>query len=736
MRPLLHIAVRVHRFVARKRSHKALALMFVAIALSSLALSVRPEVSAQTNGAASAAQTEDEAEAYRLYREEQLIGARTKAEAALERNPDSLVGHYVLGAVLHEAEGSLARAMFHLGRARELYETTWIASSRPDGAPWELHRDILYQIQGLAGEMELYDYQLEIQGYHDYLYDPDLLAEHAWPLIGLGRYDEAREFAVRATKARRDPWMRSAGLNALCAVEGEAGLRGEWLEACLAALANAHERRGTEDEGALTVHAFNAAQAARSTLDFQQAEVLALAGARRLEFTPANPWRLLAQQYLDQARMTDAAAALREMQRWRRRQPAFLRDQDRAETDVIFAIVMLVAGETEMAERAVLRAIEQPDRRGLTSSSAEQALGAHALLRRAIARTHGEREAEQAAFGGVLGRVSGSAGRIALDFHVMGDEERIRSALADDRRLLHTMRQYVNGGLEPLPPWLVGDLVEVLGAGVVAVGVRLARAVEGPTSPLVPYYDGLDAEVALSRGDEDEAYDLAARALGALPTTEALLRARLSVVAAEAARQRGQNTERVAYLADALATDGGAIRRMRLSIPARVRVSGSSSIGAEVAAMIERSPRFTDDPGFEVRVSDEGVSIKACLLTAEGAQIRCATVDPAALERQHQEALEAWEAERAARQERGATEAGADEQADVEAEEDEDEAEPPEPIDPAEHLATEFHDVVFGAAVSLSSADMSSLDGRTTTGADVAREQMQNLLQQAMEPPP
>jgi len=722
---------RLNRFVAAKRSRKALALMLAAVFACALALAVRPAANAQQSGAASAAQTAEEAEAYRLYGEEQLIGARTKAEEALALNPDSLIGHFVLGAVLREAEGSLARAMFHLGRARELYETTWVASSRPDGAPWELHRDILYQIQGLAGEMELYEYQLEIQGYHDYLYDPDLLPEHAWPLIGLGRFDEARDFAVRATKARRDVWMRSAGLNALCAVEGEAGLRHEWLEACLAALASARERRGTEDEGALTVHAFNAAHAARATLAFDQAEALALEGARRLEFTPANPWRLLSRQYLDQGRMTDAAAALREMQRWRRRQPAYLRDQDRAETDVVFATVMLVAGETEIAERAVQRAIDQPDRRGLTSSSAEQAQGAHALLRRAVTLTQAEREAEQAAFRGMWGQLEGRAGRLMEGASVMGDEERIRSTLADERRLLHTFRMYVNGGLEPLPPWLIGDLVDIVGPGVAAVGVRLARVVEG-SSPLEAYYDALDAEIALSRGDEDEAYALVTRALETLPASEALLRARLSVVASEAARQRGRNTERVAYLADALAVDGGVIRRMRLSIPARVRSSGTSSIATEAAAMIGRSPRFTDDAGFEVRVSDEGANVKACLLSAEGAQIRCASVDPAELERQYAEALETWEQEQAALAEARA-------QAPEEGEEEVEEPEPrerPEPLDPAEYLATEFHDIVFGAAVSLSSADLSSLDGRTTTGADVAREQMQNLLQDAIEPPP
>ena len=62
--------------------------------------------------------------------------------------------------------------------------------------------------------------------------------------------------------------------------------------------------------------------------------------------------------------MTKAIEAAREMHRWRGRQPANLRDQDRAETDVTIATLLLVAGEAETGLDAVDRAIERPDRRG------------------------------------------------------------------------------------------------------------------------------------------------------------------------------------------------------------------------------------------------------------------------------------------------------------------------------------------------------------------------------------
>src|SRR5262249_52816903 len=149
--------------------------------------------------------TPQEDEALSLVQNGLFVSARTKAERILARNPDSVVGHYVLGRVFFDAEGSLARAMFHFGRARELYEPTMID-------PNPFHQELLFQTARLAGQMELYDYELELLGYYDHLYDPDLIAERCWPLVKLGRLDEARQFADAAVRSP-NAWQRSAGLN-------------------------------------------------------------------------------------------------------------------------------------------------------------------------------------------------------------------------------------------------------------------------------------------------------------------------------------------------------------------------------------------------------------------------------------------------------------------------------------------------------------------------------------------
>jgi len=628
-----------------------------------------------------------EQEAIRLYNDNRLLTARTKAEEALSRDPDSLAGHYVLGCVLREAEGSLPRAMTHLGRARELYETRY-GTTRPAGAPWQVHREILFAIQQVAGEIEQYDYQLHVLEFYDYLYDPDLLAEHAWPLIHLRRYREARGFAQRAI-ATSDAWQQSLGRNALCAVEGAARDRQAQQRACLDAFQNAQRRAtGNTDTNPataprVTVHAYNAALGAAAILRFDEVERLAMEGTRRLEFTTANPWRLLARLYLDQGRVAQAVEALREMQRWRTRQPANLRDQDRAETDAAVATVLLVAGEADAALRFVDRAIERPDRRGLVASDQAQALGAHALLRRALQRVSSERAAERGSARGFGARLGGWWEQLAGRARAWPDDERVANVLTDEHRLDSTLRMYVRGGIEPVPVWLVGDLVEVLGAGTVAVALREVRREERTFPAIAPYHDALEAEVLLAQDEPVRALALAQRALGALPNTETALQARVAIVGARAAMDNGQRALALGLLERAMQRDPGALRRMGARLPATVTAAGGA-LADEVARRVGRSPRLdVGERGFTVRVTARATGVEMCLTSPLAAQMGCTTTS-----RTRGESDEAL----------------------------------------AVRAVDQFHEERFATRLGLSTQDLRSLDGTTSANEEAARQQMQGVL--------
>lgn len=684
--------------------------------LAALALSMAAPAGAEQASPLPVNATEAERRAYELYNADRLLTARRIAEQELERHPDSIVAHYIVGVVYRRAEGNLPNAMFHLGRARELYETRF--GTTRAGA-WMLHREILFAIQQVAGEMEEWDYQLHVIEFYDMLYDPDLYAEHAWPLIQLGRYDLARRFAEVASRSR-DAFQRSLGLNALCAIEGEAQRRLEYYEACTAAFENAQARASVaSDEGeaqAVTVHAYNAALSALAVLRPDQAEERLRLGARRLEMTPANPWRLLTRITLDQGRTEDAVEALREMHRWRTRQPPHLRNQDRAETDAVFATVLLAAGETEVGIRAVTRAIDRPDRRGLTSSQAEQAQGAHALLRRALLKTRLAREAEEVSTRGFFARLFGTVELAWSRLELWPDKERVVSVLSDEEILSATLQIHVQGGLEPTPVWLLGDLVEVLGSGVVDEALERVSALDR-FNGIEPYRQALRAEVALSRGDERRALSLAKQALTELPSTEALLQARVAALGAEAARREGRAREALGLFERAMQTDGGVIRRLDLAIPATVVNRSQGRTGHKVASMLRRSPRLSrEEDSFRVEVSGDDLGLQICLQNRRGERVRCT------------ERLEPI------RPSELPEDTGDNDEASAAGEEEEETPVEPETSQQfARRVALAFHDRAFTVPVQLSTADMSSLDGRIRVDEEAARRRLRGVLDQVIE---
>jgi len=640
-----------------------------------------------------------EKELFDLVGKEQLVTARRKADALIAEDPDSIIGHWALGQIFHESEGVLGTALYHLGRARELFEERY-PPPVPEGGPWKFHRELVLDIAQLAAEVEDYDYELAMLDYHDQLYRPERIGERAWPLMKLGRLDEAREAATKA-RDMRDPGEKSLGLNVLCAIERGTDDRDRAWTACKAAFDNAKvldaqlPDRDPEHQSSLAVHAYNAALAARANFLPLDAEQIATAGTKRLAFTPANPWRLLVALYLDEGRGSDAANALREMQRWRQRQSPELRDQDRAENDVAIAIALTLAGRADSALRLVDRALEFPDRRGLTSTGAWQAQAANLIVRRAVRRADQELLAEAASTGeDPRGRFS-SLRQSALRW---ADDEALAGDLDDNDRLVDTLMLFGERGATPLPPWLVGEMIPVLGAGVFNAVLERARDREHPQQ-LESYWTAFEAESALVRGNTGTARSLAEKALATLPETEILLRARTVAVEAKAAHDDGDDNAELALLERAYSLDPSVIRRLGLALPARFRSSGG--MADEVVAMLRKSPRFREAAGgFQIDVAGEGDTLRICLASAQGNQLRCIPEQPG---------------ERLPRPEAQPTK-------------DKDGKEVPPPPPTAAEYVEVFHRDAFAMPLGLNQVDMSSLDGSSTMAEQAVRQHVDQML--------
>jgi hypothetical protein len=183
-----------------------------------------------------------------------------------------------------------------------------------------------------------------------------------------------------------------------------------------------------------------------------------------------------------------------------------------------------------------------------------------------------------------------------------------------------------------MPPWLLGEFCEVLGPGVVHEAVVKAR--QNDKRPgAAAYYDAVAAEVALASGTEHDAIALADRALAGLGPSEVLLQARVMAVAAEAARELSQMPAARARYGAAFQRDPGVFRRLEVPVPVEIRASGGEVAG-DVAAMLSRSPRFTEtDGGLNLSVQVDGGGARVCLSGDQAQQIACAEFEAKALKK-------------------------------------------------------------------------------------------------------
>ncbi|MFT4975633.1 MAG: tetratricopeptide (TPR) repeat protein [Myxococcota bacterium] len=610
--------------------------------------------------------------------ESRYITARRLAEELLAADPENLNGLYVMGRVQWLSEGDHARALHYLKEADRVYR------SRYDGIedrPWKIHSEILFATQNVAEELGDYGYQLVLMDEYDDRFDPPFdTAERAWAYMREDDLPAARRSAQAGIDSE-DTWQQVIGHNAMCAIESALGDRMAGLQACRTAL----DHRRDYGQGSLSVAAGNAAGAAISALDFEQAEEWAREGTSG--GNDVTVWRRLILMMLNQGRTSEAVEALRELRRSQSRMEPSMRDLRRADIDASFARLLLVAGETDRGLAVISRALQYPDRRGLISTDEDQARGGHSLLRQALRRTHRQRLREQNAARGLLSRVAGWLRLSLPDPALWADDAAIRGALSDRERLLGTMRIYLDDGLNDAPPWLVGDIIDIIGAGVAEAALAKARAAEDLPG-MTPYYTSFEAEIALSRRQHRDALRLAEEALAGLPQPEVLARARAHGVAARAGEKLRQQGVSLQHLGRLMQLDPGTARRMGLALPVTISASGSGLSG-KVGRALGRSPRFTRrSAGFQVDVDVSDVSYRLCLRSALGDQLACAEGD------------------------RPRTE---------------DEV-PVSDREYIEHVATAFHDRAFAMPLGLSSVDLNSLDGTTSVRSEEERARLQGVL--------
>lgn len=540
-----------------------------------------------------------EEEAFLMVEQNQMIRARELGEALVAEDPTSFIGHLVLAYAQHFAEANFPRALYHANLARQHFEARFGPEPQTP-APWIWHARIIQELANVHGDLGHHAERIALIERFNRSYQPRMVAEVAWSLMKLGRYDEARA-AARAGLAEDGPGQVMVALNALCAIEFEAGRDGASYDACGQALAHSRQT------GSVTVvDLTNFAEAARTMFQLAEAERALLEATEASSSLYGNPWLDLAELYTRAGRFAEAGQALSEIAAWRGKRPPHARDADRNESRRGIAGFMLVTGMHEQALGLTDKAMVTPDRRAHNSRNPAQDRSLTALLDRRARRMAAESRVEGATAKPWYERLLAQGEAWVLEAQAFLSGRAVTRILTEDDALLVGLLRFGTASSGVQPPWLTGDLVELFGPGVMHEAI--VRADEGDGRAAAdPYYAALHAEVALAEGDEEAVQRHAARALAGLGTGEALLRARVMALQAQAGLD-------VNYDA-VLGTDPGVFRRLEAAIPVRLRVQGDA-VAEEVADAVRRSPRFhvTSDAPLTVSVDVRAAGGRVCLL--------------------------------------------------------------------------------------------------------------------------
>ncbi|MCA9546257.1 MAG: hypothetical protein KC613_17755 [Myxococcales bacterium] len=590
-----------------------------------------------------------ELEAYASLDARKYATARRQAEAILDEGP-SLIATFVLGSVHYRGEGNHPRGLFLVREAKRMLVERY--GEPPDDVAWQLwHKRIMLEEQWLLGEMDRREDQLKALDEHDRFYQPPMEVRRIWPLLKLGRFDEARAIGNRYIHDD-DQWVRERAYNGLMAVEDEARNRQasyDWGQKGL-----------TDSRKESCIIATNLALAARRCFKFGEAEEYdQIALKANDQSCPTPPYNQLAVVHLIQGRYQQSLSAIKEL----RKQPRTpdVRVQNEMDIRARLTELLYAMGQHEQAEKRVREIIARPDRAGLTSASAENIRLANHTLFHAVITARIHQQAERAAVRNLLGSWEARWQAQQLGTLRFEHARQAMKLAAEPQLVVDMVRPYYTDTM----PWYSATLIDMLGTGVIQGMVRQARQMEPDFPELAgAYLDAMAGEVAWREGDWAQAVALADAALAKLPEPAVLLRHRVRAWRADAlTRQGGDPRDEWAAVMNRFPT---VMRLLDLALPVTVTHDGSAA-AADAAERLGRSPRLAVRAGgapFEVRLNAAEKGLSLCLYSAGGGRVNCAESED------------------------GLEEAGVITACDL------------------------FHDTVFAPKVSLTQSDINSLDGR------------------------
>jgi len=572
--------------------------------------------------------TPKEQEAYSFLEKHKLVELREKARAIINEDPKSIPGHYMMGYSLHQSEGDLPRAHFHLEKAHKLYRARY--GTQVKGAPWGWLEKTLEQLERVSGEMDLYEEQLV---YLDQIQDlcvaifgqrhPVYTAMYAWPLMKLGREQDARGKLMSVSGYNDEP-TRTTYWNSKGALEMET----DHARASYDAFQSLIKEIQTNGWNMACTYLRNGGEAAACVGRFDEAERLYLESTNYFDpMSYSNPWWDLANLYLSQGRFVEALSALQKTHKWSYDSVAFLGQQSWAANQQLTCELLLQLGLTEHALRIAETFVNRPDRKGGDSVQRDQWEAANLLIYREALRARRASLVEEMTWakGWRWWQLLWEQRKLSTDAFLAG--QKAAAIAVSHGRLAKSLRYSYAPGTVLIPNYYRPELVTVIGPGAVAAGLEELYESKLETINLeMPYFQSIEAEVEARSGNRAEALKLLEQCLQKLPPTEKLLRARCLARAAELEERSGHADKARAYYTQVMETAPGVMRMLELPLPVAIQGTEGNAVFKQAARMLRSSPRFRRDADGLIILFENKDPLKASLVTKDGSVLAEAEV--------------------------------------------------------------------------------------------------------------
>jgi tetratricopeptide (TPR) repeat protein len=547
-----------------------------------------------------------------LCREQQYVILFERANDVVRQDPRSIEGHFFLGLALQQGEGNLPLARRSLETAKGLLEREK-AHGKLTETDSEVYRRTLGALADIYETTEQYTEELRLIDLARREANLDWSAARGWPLMKLGRMDEARA-AMREALKSTDPVDRRIALNTLGSLEFSAwnyDASYSWFTLLIA-------QSPPED---LTPTTFsNRADTALALENFAGAESDYRQATDR--FHPGsytNPWEEITPLYVQTGRLVFAVSAIQKMRAWDAASDPTLEQNRWSREQLIVGLVQLAAGRDQQAMETTALLLRRPDRLGNNSASPQESEIASLDLYVEALRRNRERAIESLSWSGPLAWYRGVGRAAMLTIELWVSESRLRALVVRNPDGLDwSLRPY--GPNSDVQEYLRPGMNGILGPGIVSSAVvNLLKRSGSQADRERPYLQCLLGESMVDRGDFKAALAPLSSSLQTMPREESLLRSRLEALLGYALERTGAEADAQTHYSSAMQLDPHVFRSLAIALPVTIEQASGDDAAANLAASwLRSSPRFRQGRGFTIQFQRRGTTREAVMLGSSG----------------------------------------------------------------------------------------------------------------------